>query len=547
MVSPRHVSEVTFHAAAVATADGVVFAVDRMGIAAVQVTGAFVAEVFWEGSLDGTNYIAIEGVNLTNGTKATSVTAAGIYRIPVIGLSQFRTRLVWTSGTSMTVVGVFADFNTIGLADVTLASNSGVDIGDVDVLSIAPGNNNIGDVDVASIAANPGVNIGDVVVSGQDAENAPVTADPVLVAGRYDASDRTLGSGDVGGLALDVHGHTIVRPNAGAVAQADGVSNTANVETDESDATILRSVLGHFYNGTTWDRMRGTVATGQVVAARLIDESGTPYGVKHVGNKPRVSAMPYAYDIAEGNIANHTLIHILGSNDDTSAAREDLWEGHGGSGTNARIPHPAVGGIQMEIVSSSNADSDSGGINPQSTGVRTVTIFYLDQNFAEQSETITMDGTTPINTTATDILRVQSMCTATVGSGGQAAGTITLESTDSAVEYCRIRAGGNVSFKGEWTVPAGMVMFVTTWQASAIAAAANRRSEFFLEATTTKDGVLTADIFHVKDILHLTASSQAFPFTLPLKIPAQADIKVSVLSSASMETSIRIEGWYETA
>lgn len=47
---------------------------------------------------------------------------------------------------------------TVGLAAGTagigkLTANSGVDIGDVDILSIAAGNNNIGDVDVASIAA----------------------------------------------------------------------------------------------------------------------------------------------------------------------------------------------------------------------------------------------------------------------------------------------------------------------------------------------------------------------------------------------------------
>ncbi len=57
-----------------------------------------------------------------------------------------------------------------------LAANSGVDIGDVDVLSIAAGDNNIGNVDIASalptgsnaigkLAANSGVDIGDVDVT----------------------------------------------------------------------------------------------------------------------------------------------------------------------------------------------------------------------------------------------------------------------------------------------------------------------------------------------------------------------------------------------
>lgn len=59
-----------------------------------------------------------------------------------------------------TDVALPAGTNAIG----KLAANSGVDIGDVDVTSIAAGNNNIGDVDVASIAAGNN-NIGDVDVA----------------------------------------------------------------------------------------------------------------------------------------------------------------------------------------------------------------------------------------------------------------------------------------------------------------------------------------------------------------------------------------------
>ena len=46
----------------------------------------------------------------------------------------------------------------------TLGSNSGVDIGDVDILSIAAGDNNIGNVDIASAIPAGGNNIGDVDV-----------------------------------------------------------------------------------------------------------------------------------------------------------------------------------------------------------------------------------------------------------------------------------------------------------------------------------------------------------------------------------------------
>ena len=46
--------------------------------------------------------------------------------------------------------------------------------------------------------------------------------------------------------------------------------------------------------------------------AQFVDESGVPYGVKHVDNKPRVSSMSYLYDIAEGNVSGHSSWGIQG-------------------------------------------------------------------------------------------------------------------------------------------------------------------------------------------------------------------------------------------
>lgn len=50
-------------------------------------------------------------------------------------------------------------------------------------------------------------------IQGEAAENAAVTGNPVQVGGRYDSTPRTLGDGDVGGIALDAAGNVIVRSN----------------------------------------------------------------------------------------------------------------------------------------------------------------------------------------------------------------------------------------------------------------------------------------------------------------------------------------------
>jgi hypothetical protein len=80
-------------------------------------------------------------------------------------------------------MGLDAGTNAVG----KLAANSGVDIGDVDILSIAAGDNNIGNVDIASalpagtnaigkLAANTGVDIGDVTLNAGTAEIGKLAA-----------------------------------------------------------------------------------------------------------------------------------------------------------------------------------------------------------------------------------------------------------------------------------------------------------------------------------------------------------------------------------
>jgi len=63
-------------------------------------------------------------------------------------------------------------------------------------------------------------------------------------------------------------------------------------------------------------------------AIQLENELGVPYGVKHVNNKPRVSAMPYLYDIAEGNVTDHTPWTKIGFNP-ALTAEEDIWSAGG--------------------------------------------------------------------------------------------------------------------------------------------------------------------------------------------------------------------------
>lgn len=114
---------------------------------------------------DGGNTITVDGtVAVTNADITSIKTAVEVIDNAISG-----------SEMQVDVVGALpAGTNAIG----KLAANSGVDIGDVDILSIAAGNNNIGDVDIASIAAGTNT-IGkvagvpsDIDINGSNANHA---------------------------------------------------------------------------------------------------------------------------------------------------------------------------------------------------------------------------------------------------------------------------------------------------------------------------------------------------------------------------------------
>ena len=112
-----------------------------------------------------------------------------------------------------------------------LAANSGVDIGDVDVTSLPASTNTI-------------------EIVGDAAENANAAGNPVLTGGRYDSSVRTLGNTDVGALALDPTGALYTREFLGQ-AGSILVTGTSNAVTTGVSGTKFVAI--QFLEDTTFD------------------------------------------------------------------------------------------------------------------------------------------------------------------------------------------------------------------------------------------------------------------------------------------------------
>ena len=267
----------------------------------------------------------------------------------------------------------------------------------------------------------------------------------------------------------------------------------------------------------------------------LVDENGLGYGVKNVNGKPRVSSMPYLYDIAEGNVANHNSYAKLGYNGDVGATEEDIIT-QGGV-----YPWIPAGGIALEIVSSSGSD------NVASTGVQKVKVTYLDATYAQQSQTFDMNGLTQIPFTDTKILRVNSIRATQVGTTGVAEGNIIVRNVGGATVYRQMTAGFTRGRGATYTVPLGKTLYITSVLVSSGFTTAGKVVRWIGRATVDDTAPDTKLNFFQVFFECLTQDATVYrQFEVPIHIPATADLKMSATSNgAGSFCSCALRGWSE--
>lgn len=98
-----------------------------------------------------------------------------------------------------------------------------------------------------------------------DADWTATTSKHALIGGVYQSTQGTITDGDTGPIRVDAHGNVITTINAGSFTLADGVSNTGNLPVDPGSNYTGVLSWGYAYNGSTWDRIRGTSSDGLLV------------------------------------------------------------------------------------------------------------------------------------------------------------------------------------------------------------------------------------------------------------------------------------------
>lgn len=237
---------------------------------------------------------------------------------------------------------------------------------------------------------------------------------------------------------------------------------------------------------------------------------------------PVLSEKLSAINIVSGGISGISTIQKFGFNIDVDTGGfEDIWS-YGGDYnwlTAATI---------LELVSDDANDAAVG------TGARTVQIWGLDSLYAEQSEIVTLDGLTPVDTAYTYI-RLHRMRVLTAGTGGTAAGTITAQVDGAGAVVAEIPIPHNQTEMAIYTVPAGKTAYLFTIYGSATDSATKADVGIMLQAR--EFGGVFCTKFNLKLASDGTCALSR-EFAHPLEFPEKTDIMMRTLTTVNDTTVV---------
>ena len=226
---------------------------------------------------------------------------------------------------------------------------------------------------------------------------------------------------------------------------------------------------------------------------------------------------PFDLQVARGQIAGHSTLNIYGFQLAVTTTFIPVWSAGGA------YAYP-VSAVRMNLASTVNTGGDL---------TATVFIQGLDANYNISSETLQLNGTTPVPT-VNSYLRING----TAVNSGTPTGTITLKNLANTVTYSQITAGYGRSQDAVYTVPAGYTFYLSRVDAYSSANGNTADYLFYRNLQTSSTGV--------------TIISQQAPFigsyaaqrVMPRGLLEKTDIQLQAKSTANTyAVNISAEGY----
>lgn len=241
----------------------------------------------------------------------------------------------------------------------------------------------------------------------------------------------------------------------------------------------------------------------------------------------------YSVAVSQGEITGASPYSSYGELTTVGAVTSQIiWPG-----STYLLPPPA--GVQMSLVSTSANDTAAG------TGVRSVDIHYLDDLLVERTETVIMNGITPVLTVATNIRFIQCLHMHTYGTGKVAAGLIT--ASNGGITYSQITAGSVRCSSSVRMVPAGKLLYINGLVGGSSSGTAAASAVIRFCATSFDGHDYTLDSVFIP---LAAAAAQDGSITLSLNTPMSFEAGTAVGLMVTVDKAATIVGswfgWLET-
>lgn len=238
----------------------------------------------------------------------------------------------------------------------------------------------------------------------------------------------------------------------------------------------------------------------------------------------------FGLNVQRGLVPGVSVVHKFGRNPDIDSGSgfEDLW-----NGGDTYTGFDATAAETVEVFSDNANDTAAG------TGAQTIQLIGLGAGFVSQTEVITLNGTTPVNS-VNQYIRLDTVLVLTGGSSGVNAGTITgRQNVTVANVFFEVPVGGNRTLIACYTVPFGKVGYVS----SGFASLAKKKDAFCnVQALVRFPG----SVFQIVEWFTIGASGSGYVernFKIPLVgVPAGTDIKIAADSSIN---DVGVAGGFE--
>jgi hypothetical protein len=258
--------------------------------------------------------------------------------------------------------------------------------------------------------------------------------------------------------------------------------------------------------------------------------------------------------VASNTVTNVALVQPYADNATIGTSFETI------SNTDADQVLPVIVGADIDVVSASAADDDG------STGATAVRVTYLDEEFNQYTEDVTMNGTSEVEMTEQTISFIQKAEVISSGTGLAAAGAITIADVTGGGVHAVIDAGSKESGNCTWKIPAGHTGYVHGfWYDVDSVAAGQGTAEIALQvAHAESSGVANSESWRTvakvtlveqdSDVVAASggnggtnAGSFSFPGNVPFVVPAKAMVRLAgkALSTAVAATcgfSMSVQG-----